>query len=182
MNHPIAFAAGTAVLLWCSRHPLRHPGAHGFYRFFAWEAILGLAVLNYEPWGEDPLSPHQMIAQTLMLLSIYLVYAGVTLLRDRGAASKARQDDALYSFERTTTLVRDGVFRYIRHPMYASLLALAWGAFFQDPSWLGSGLAGAASIFLLLTARADERECLQYFGEDYRVYMKETKMFIPFVV
>lgn len=181
MSHPIAFAAGTAFLLWCSRNPLRRPGAHGFYRFFAWEAILGLVVLNYEPWGEQPLSPHQIFSQVLMLLSIYLVLRGVMLLRAHGAASKARQDDALYSFERTTTLVRHGVFRYIRHPMYASLLALAWGAFFQAPSWPGTALAAMASLFLLLTARADERECLQYFGEEYRGYMNETKRFIPFV-
>lgn len=181
MSHPIAFAAGTAVLLWLSRHPIRRPGAHGFYRFFAWEAILCLLVLNYEPWGEQPFSPHQLFSQLLMLLSIWLVLRGVMLLKGHGAASAARQDDTLYGFERTTTLVRHGLFGYIRHPMYASLLALAWGAYFQDPSWVGGFVAALASFFLMLTARADERECLQYFGEDYRAYMKQTKMFIPFI-
>ena len=37
----IAFIIGTATLVWLSRKSLRSPGQHGFYRFFAWEAILG---------------------------------------------------------------------------------------------------------------------------------------------
>ncbi|MBL8430827.1 MAG: hypothetical protein JNK80_00360, partial [Dechloromonas sp.] len=55
----LLLAAGTLVLLWLSRKPLRHPGRHGFYRFFVWEAILGLIVLNRQPWGEQPSSVHQ---------------------------------------------------------------------------------------------------------------------------
>lgn len=173
------FAVGTAVLLWFSRHPLRHPGGHGFYRFFAWEAILGVVVLNFRPWGEDPFSPHQLVSWVLLGLSIYLVHQGVTLLRGHGKASQARSDGGFYGFERTTALVRHGVFKHIRHPMYASLIALAWGAYFQDPSWAGSVLAGVASLLLMLTARADERECIRYFGDEYQDYIAQTKMFIP---
>ncbi|HET6718040.1 MAG TPA: methyltransferase [Rhodocyclaceae bacterium] len=182
MSDLIAFALGTAVLLWFSRHPLRHPGGHGFYRFFAWEAILGLVVLNYRIWGEQPFSPHQLVSWVLIAASIYLVHQGVTLLRGHGAASAERDEGGLYGFERTTTLVRHGVFRYIRHPMYASLLALAWGAYFQDPALAGAILASAASLFLVLTAKADERECARYFGPVYVDYMKQTKMFVPFVL
>ena len=177
----IFFIAGTLVLLWFSRQPLRHPGAHGFYRFFAWEAILGLVVLNYRIWGEQPFSPHQMVSWVFIAASIYLVHQGVTLLRGHGAASEARDDAGFYGFERTTTLVQRGVFHYIRHPMYASLMALAWGAFFQDPSWAGSVLATTASVFLLLTAKADERECTRFFGPAYLAYMQQSKMFIPHI-
>jgi len=66
--------------------------------------------------------------------------------------------------------------------MYASLLYLTWGAFFQNPSLLGFCLAVMATIFLILTAKADENECLQYFGFEYRAYMRQTKMFIPFLI
>ncbi len=34
--------AGSLLVAWLSRRPLRHPGSHGFYRFFAWEGILVL--------------------------------------------------------------------------------------------------------------------------------------------
>ncbi len=42
MNDLTLLLAGTALVVWLSRKPLRKPGSHGFYRFFAWEAILGL--------------------------------------------------------------------------------------------------------------------------------------------
>ena len=174
-------AIGTLALLWLSRKSLCHPGRHGFYRFFVWEAILGLLVLNRQPWGEQPFSVHQGISWVLMLVSIVLVICGHGALRRRGAASEARADGTLYAFEKTTALVTTGIFRHIRHPMYASLLALAWGAYFQAPSWPGTALAGLASLLLLLTARADENECLAYFGAPYAAYMRRTRRFIPHV-
>ena len=40
------FASGTAALLYVSRGPLSQPGSHGFYRFFAWECMLVLIIVN----------------------------------------------------------------------------------------------------------------------------------------
>jgi protein-S-isoprenylcysteine O-methyltransferase Ste14 len=179
MNELIAFLLGSALILWWSRKPLQQPGRHGFYRFFAWEAILGLLVLNHEPWGKDPTSIHQTISWILMVTSIILVQQGLSTLNSRGKAGEQRDDPALYEFEKTTALVTSGIYRYIRHPMYASLLALAWGAYFQDPSWPGTAVAAIASISLYLTAKADEQECLAYFGEAYADYMRRTRRFIP---
>jgi len=86
------------------------------------------------------------------------------------------------AFEKTTTLVTTGIYHYIRHPLYSSLLLLSWGAFFKSPTLLAGDLAAAASLCLYLTARADEVECLRFFGERYREYMKTTKRFIPFLL
>lgn len=181
MKSLLLFLAGSAIVVWWSRKPLRQPGSHGFWRFFAWEAILGLIVLNHEIWGDDPSSPHQFASWLLMLTSIALVVAGVQGLKSEGAASAQRQDDSFYEFEKTTQLVTHGIFAYIRHPMYASLLALAWGAFCQDPSLAGAGLGGIATLALWLTARSDERECLAYFGQSYAEYMQRTRRFIPYL-
>ena len=65
--------------------------------------------------------------------------------------------------------------------MYCSLLVLTWGLFFKDPSSTGAALASAATLSLVLTAKADEAECIGAFGDDYRNYMKRTRMFIPYV-
>jgi protein-S-isoprenylcysteine O-methyltransferase Ste14 len=77
--------------------------------------------------------------------------------------------------------VTTGVYAYIRHPMYTSLLYLAWGVFFKRPSWIAGVLAAGAMVFLILTAKVEEAEDLRYFGEGYRTYMRGTKMFVPFV-
>jgi protein-S-isoprenylcysteine O-methyltransferase Ste14 len=85
-------------------------------------------------------------------------------------------------FEKTAELVTSGIFRYIRHPMYSSLLLLAWGVFFKAPSWPGVVLTAAATGCLVVTAKVEERENVRYFGLSYASYMRKTKMFIPFVL
>ena len=66
--------------------------------------------------------------------------------------------------------------------LFRSLLALAWGAYFQDPSLSGTAIVLLATIALWLTATTDEKECLAYFGPAYAAYMQRTKRFIPFLL
>ena len=178
----LLFIAGSTVLVYVSRGPLRQPRSHGFYRFFAWECILALIVLNLPVWDRDPLAPHQLLSWGLLALSAWLPVHAVRLLRQAGQPSAARDDDAaLYAFEKTTALVTRGAFRYIRHPMYTALILLAWGAFLKQFTGLTLLLALAATALLWITALRDEEECLAHFGEPYRDYMRRTRRFIPFV-
>ena len=75
-----------------------------------------------------------------------------------------------------------GIFRLIRHPLYASLLLLAWGVACKQPNGLSLLRALLASLALRLTAKRDEAECLQQFGDAYGNYMQRSKMFIPWVI
>jgi protein-S-isoprenylcysteine O-methyltransferase Ste14 len=176
------FVLGSAMLAWLSRAALRQPRSHGFYRFFAWEAILALLLLNLPFWFEDRFAPHQLISWALLFSSIGVLIAGVTLLRRLGKPDRSRADAELFAFEKTSTLVTVGIFRYIRHPLYTSLLLLTWGIFFKQIGPAGLLCALTATLFLWLTARCDEQECVAYFGEPYRQYMRRSKRFIPFVL
>lgn len=166
---------------WLSRHPLKDPRSHGFYRFFAWELILALTLLNLEVWFVDPFSWHQLISWPMLIVSLYLIVHAVMVFRRAGRQGKREDDLALIGIEKTTELVTEGPYRYIRHPFYSSLLFLALGVFFKRPSWLGGVLAGLAVVMLVITAKIEEQENVAYFGEDYALYMGKTKMFIPFV-
>lgn len=168
-------------LVYLSRSSLRSPQSHGFYRFFAWESILVLFIINVDFWFRDPFSFVHILSWILLVLSGYLVFAGVTLLRRYGRQDESRADVPLVSFEKTTRLVTSGIYGRIRHPLYSSLLFLAWGTFLKNPGWLPGVLAGLATVFLVATAKADEKECLRFFGEPYQAYIQNTKMFIPFV-
>src|SRR5574343_252272 len=133
--------------------------------------------------------PQLFVAGSVLLLwwsrkplSNALVVLGIATLQRNGAPDSTRDDRSFYEFEKTTRLVAHGIFGYIRHPMYASLLALAWGAYFQDPSLPGTLIVMIASAALWLTATTDEQECLAYFGEEYADYMRRTKRFIPFLL
>jgi protein-S-isoprenylcysteine O-methyltransferase Ste14 len=177
----ICFLLGTAGLAYVSRASLAAPRSHGFYRFFAWEAILGLGLLNIDVWFRDPLSWHQLISWPLLVISALLVIVGVHLLKQKGTPDPQRDDVPLVALEKTTTLVTTGAYGYIRHPLYSSLLFLAWGIFFKAPSWLGGLLAVLATLALVATARIEEAENLRFFGEAYREYMEQTRMFVPFL-
>jgi len=169
----IVFVLVSAGIAFFSRASLRDPRAHGFFRFFAFESILALLLLNLEHWFREPFSAPQIFSWLLLLASLFLAVHGFYLLRVVGRPEG--------KFENTTTLVTVGAYRYIRHPLYASLLFLGWGAFCKQPSLLGGFLALAATAFLVATAKVEEAENRRKFGADYAAYMKTTKMFIPFL-
>ncbi len=182
MQEAAVFIVVTLALVFVSRASLRKPGSHGFYRFFAWECMLGLFVMNMRVWYVGTNTTHQIISGILFTASLFLVLFSVGLLQQFGKLDTRRDDAPLYEFEKTTTLVTAGVYRYIRHPMYVSLLFLCWGFFFKQPSLAGGILAVIANGFMVIAARAEEIENIRYFGEAYRKYMERTKMFVPFIL
>ncbi|MFC1484638.1 methyltransferase family protein [Candidatus Neomarinimicrobiota bacterium] len=177
----IIFAAATVGIIYLSRGSLLNPRSHGFYRFWAWEVLLMLLMLNVDDWFQDPFSVHQIISWCLLTVCIYPVVHGTILLRRVGKPDQERDDVPMVGIEKTTILVTEGIYRHIRHPLYSSLFLLGWGIFFKDPSWLGGGLAAAATVLLVVTAKIEEGENVRYFGPAYEEYMQRTKMFVPFL-
>lgn len=169
----ILFAIASIGILVFSWPFLRAPRSHGFFRFFAFEGCLGLVAMHVSRWFRDPFSAHQMVSWALLIGSAALAAHGFYLLRRVGRPRKGIED--------TTRLVRAGAYRYIRHPLYSSLLLLAWGVFFKGPSVGGGVLAAATTGFLVATARVEEAENFQKFGAEYAAYMQETRMFLPFL-
>ena len=179
----ILFVIGSIAITAISWKSLQKPGAHGFYRFFAWEVMLGLFLINVKSWFVHPFMWNQIIAWFLLFASLVPLGFGVHSLRTRGRPAQQRKGDtSLLAFEKTTQLVTSGIYRYIRHPLYSSLLFLTWGIFFKSISWLALALAGVSTLFLALTAKADETECIKFFGPQYTEYKKHSKMFVPYIL
>jgi len=176
------FVAASAAIILLSWRPLRDLRSHGFYRFFAFELLAALILLNAPMWFRDPLSARQLVSWFLGAVSIGLAIEGFRLLRVIGRPAPTAARSTNLSFENTTTLVTVGAYRFIRHPLYASLLALVWCAYLKEPLAIGGMvLALSASGFLIATAVAEERENLKSFGAPYAAYMKRTRRFVPFV-
>ena len=176
------FFVGSAAVLRLSWRPLRDPHSHGFYRLFAFELLLGLVLLNAPVWFRDPFSTRQWASWLLGLASIALAIEGFRLLRMIGRPAATSEPGTNLAFENTTALVTVGAYRFIRHPMYASLLALVGCAYLKDPVAAGSVLlALGAAGFLIATALVEERENVARFGASYAEYMKHTRRFVPFV-
>jgi len=80
-------------------------------------------------------------------------------------------------------LVKAGVYRLIRHPMYSSFFLLALAQMLLLSNWLAgaSGLLGVGILYAF-RVRQEERMMFEYFGNDYLDYMTKTKRLIPWII
>lgn len=177
----VFFISGTLFIVYISRKALLNFKAHGFYRFFVFECCLLLVLLNIPYWFTEPFSLTQIISWILLIISLDLLFHSITFLKKIGGSKDRGGESANYKFENTVNLVKEGVYKYIRHPMYSSLLFLALGAFFKGISVYSIILVVIAILFLILTAKTEEKENISFFGPAYTDYMKETKMFVPYL-
>ena len=161
------------IIVWFRKSLLRRQ-TYGFFRLFAFESLLGLLLISIKSWFTDPLSITQIVSWILLLGSIIMAVQGFYLIHTVGKPK--------HGIEETTVLVKRGVYKYIRHPLYSSLMLLGWGIFFKEISLLSATLVIMATAFLVATAKVEETENLNKFGDEYSDYMKTTKRFLPFLV
>jgi len=83
--------------------------------------------------------------------------------------------------DRGHELATGGPFACIRHPIYASVNLVALGTFLWVPSWPVLAAVILVVIGSDLRARAEERLLLEAFGDQYRVFMRGRRRFLPFV-
>lgn len=103
MEKLIAFVVISIALIYISRDSLRSPRSHGFYRFFGWESIAALLVLNVDVWFQDPWSWHQLISWFLLIVCIVPLVFGARTLIGHGKPQKQRTGEPqLLAFETTS--------------------------------------------------------------------------------
>jgi protein-S-isoprenylcysteine O-methyltransferase Ste14 len=89
------------------------------------------------------------------------VLSGALTLRGVGKPDSGRTSDVpMAGVEKTTAWVSKGIYKYLRHPIYASGIFGAWGVFFKHTSWLTLILALGSSAFWWVAARTEEDECI----------------------
>lgn len=167
--------AGTIfIILFSWFLSIRYKRYHGIARFFAFESVLILLLLNADHWFTDPFSPLQIVSWILLIFSIYPVTEGYILLKKKGKPT--------VNFENTSVLVRSGIYGRIRHPLYLSIFVFAAGVVLKDPGMPQVILGIVTLISIFITAKIEEGEMIAKFGREYREYMKQTKMFVPGVL
>ena len=81
--------------------------------------------------------------------------------------------------QETPSVIRKGVFRVVRHPIYLSEVLLYLGLFIFHMSLAAGVVWIVASVFLYYLSRHEERLLLDRFGKDYESYMRDVGMWIP---
>ena len=98
----------------------------------------------------------------------------------------ARHLDKQWRFEAALSedhdLIKTGPYRWLRHPIYASMLGMLLATGFAKTWW---PLLVAGVIFFLIgteiRVRAEEGMLAARFGEEYARYKSETVAYIPFI-
>lgn len=173
------FLLATLFFIRFSWRALKNPGSHGFYRFFVFEGILLIVLLNEPYWFNNLFSTQQLFSWALLLTSVCFIVRSLWMLKKKGGHQDRSDMPENHVFENTVHVVDEGIYAYIRHPMYSSLLFLAWGAWLKDTSFYTSVLVGCVSFFLYIASQVEEGENIRFFGERYREYMSRSKKFIP---
>jgi protein-S-isoprenylcysteine O-methyltransferase Ste14 len=174
MNIYAVITGTVIIILFTWFFSLKHGRYHGIPRFFSFESIFLLVLLCIKVWFHDPFSWHQIISWIFLGISAYTGIAGFITLKISGKPTG--------NFENTTLLVKSGIYSLIRHPLYLSLFCLGTCFMMKNPRLTEIILGTINAVAIFFTARIEEKEMIARFGEPYREYIKETKMFLPYVL
>ena len=78
-------------------------------------------------------------------------------------------------------LVKDGLYKHIRHPLYLGEILRNLGLVVIFSSVYGMLIVLLASIFLLFRIEIEEKMLIGVFGEEYKKYKRSTKRLIPYI-
>ena len=116
--------------------------------------------------------------ETVEAVGVLLIVAGV-LAALAGAGGLGTSLTPLPTPTATSTLHTSGLYRFVRHPIYAGLLLAAAG----EVVWSASGwkVAALLALFTLFTqkARFEERLLVARYPE-YTAYAAHTPRFVPY--
>jgi protein-S-isoprenylcysteine O-methyltransferase Ste14 len=105
------------------------------------------------------------------IASFVFIFGGFGLL--------ARAWPVLYRAQKTGTVADTGPYARIRHPQYVGFVLVLFGFLLQWPTLLTLAMFPVLVFAYAHLARAEERDSLARFGEQYRHYMEHTPRFIP---
>ena len=113
---------------------------------------------------------------SLIISSIGLVFGIYTLLYNRLGNFNIQPE-----IKKEAKLITTGAYKYIRHPMYLSVCIIMLGIALVQINLINIVLYELLIWILYLKAKREE-ELWSKDCEEYKEYMKHSKMFIPFVL
>ncbi len=137
--------------------------------------VTGAGVLLVSFLVESRLPISKLTAKSL---GLSIVFAGMSLVVSAAGHLKGA---FLGEVEpRLDVLVKQGPYRFVRHPVYLGMTIALFGAAFTIRSW--PGLIGTLLIFLpseIHRAKLEEAALARKFGDEWERYSSQTGFFLP---
>ena len=112
--------------------------------------------------------PHVNI---LHIASYALIIGGLILL--------GKAWEVLYKATKQNKLATDSVYKYIRHPQYLAFILIIFGFLVQWPTLITLLMAPILIIRYIRLAKLEEKEMIERFGKEYRLYKTNVPGFFP---
>ena len=74
---------------------------------------------------------------------------------------------------------KDGLLKYVRHPLYSGSMLVLLGYFFYSPTYSTAVNVSLMILYFIVGSRFEEKRLTRLFGDQYREYKKNTPAFIP---
>jgi protein-S-isoprenylcysteine O-methyltransferase Ste14 len=142
--------------------------------------IFSLAIVFVAPlsdrlaWGTLPLGEGTRFIGFVLFIPGFLLMQMAQKYLDRQFSIEVTLQD-------NHQLVRQGPYRWIRHPRYLGILVFFLGIVLVFRSWLGMAVVAALLLVLVWRIGAEEALMQQQFGRDWDEYCRESWRMIPFV-
>jgi protein-S-isoprenylcysteine O-methyltransferase Ste14 len=124
-------------------------------------------------FADYPFRPAQYVAGVVLFaLGLWLFHRShVDLSTNCSVRLDIRENHAL---------ITSGVYRRVRHPMYAAILLQAIGQALVVPNWtVGAFYLFAFMLMFSFRVGSEEQMMLQHFGDEYEIYMRKSQRLIP---
>ena len=152
-----------------------------FLRSLLWTVLFPGMIAGYIPWrwfGVAHVRPD--FTNPLDLLALLLIAAGAALLAACIWEFARRGRGTLSPVDPPTELVVQGLYRYVRNPMYLSVSTILLGEALLTRSLALLGywaiFFAAANVFVMVY---EEPALRRQFGESYERYRREVGRWIP---
>jgi protein-S-isoprenylcysteine O-methyltransferase Ste14 len=110
------------------------------------------------------------------------VFAGALWLLHRSHTDLGKNWSIALDIRDQHSLVTNGVYCWVRHPMYSAFWLCAASQALLLPNWIAgpAGVLGIAALFFFRVPREEEL-MLETFGAEYREYMSRTARILPWI-
>lgn len=147
--------------------------------FFPWILVM-FAGMGVSAWdlvrkhgGLYLLSVQSVIGLALFVMGFtIMLVAQITLWRFYSSTLVIRKDHQL---------IRHGIYRIVRHPIYFGVIVVFIGLSVYASSLYGFLIMLLHIPVFLNRIRMEERLLIEEFGDAYRNYRKATQMLVPFI-
>ena len=96
-----------------------------------------------------------------------------------GYLTKKGLDVVFGKVRETPSVIREGIFLRVRHPVYLGVILLYLGLIVFTLSIVSAVLLIFICVYYHFTARHEEKLLIRKFGKDYENYIKEVPMWFP---